>query len=105
MAPSPKHGVAVRCWTCGVMHDVRALQQSFTALPPCCFDSLADVASAFGGAMLRQLPHHIERMVEKRMEFSDAVADAAITSPNPEVRKAAQEWRNARAARKAEGNG
>ena len=105
MSSAPKHGIAVRCWSCGVTHDVRALSQSFNALPPCCFDTLADVASAFGTAMLHQLPHHLERMVEKRMEFSDAVADAAITSPNPEVRKAAQEWRNARAAKKAQDNG
>lgn len=95
-----KHGVSVRCWTCNRTHDVRALASSFEPLEPCCFDSLADVANAFGQAMLRQVPFHIQRLVEKRTEFTDALADAAITSPNPEVRKAAQEWRNDRAAKK-----
>lgn len=113
MSSGAEHGVAVRCWTCGKIHDVRALSATMDPnrqghvlepLAPCCFDTLSDVANAFSRAVLRQLPFNVDRMVEKQMEFNDAVADAAILSPNPAVRKAAQEWRNARAARKSEGS-
>lgn len=98
-----KHGIAVRCWTCGTLHDVRELQRSAEPLPVCCFDSLVDLSNNLGSAMIRQLPHHVERLLAKQLEFSDAVADAAVTSPNPAVRKAAQDWRNERAAKKSDG--
>jgi hypothetical protein len=93
------HGVAVRCWTCGKSHNLRTLAESTEPLPGCCFDSLMEVAHALGLGVISQLPFHIGRVMEKRAEFQDAIADAAILSPNPEVRKAAQQWRNMRAAR------
>jgi hypothetical protein len=73
-------------------------------LDNCCFEVLSTLARSFGGAMLSQLPFHLERIVARQADFNDTLADAAITSPNPEVRKAAQQWRNERAARKRDGS-
>jgi hypothetical protein len=93
------HGIAVRCWACGKSHNLRTLAETPEPLPGCCFDALVEVATTLGMGVFSQLPFHMERLMEKRAAFQDAIADAAILSPNPEVRKAAQRWRNERAAR------
>lgn len=97
---APKHLISVRCWDCGRVSEIGSISG---ALPECCFDTLTKVAGALGSEVISQLPYHQERIVQNHLRFNDAIADAAVTSPNPEVRKAAQDWRNSRAAKKSEG--
>lgn len=104
-----KHGLTLRCWTCGRQHDVRALGDCHGAehkdLPSCCFDTLMEVASVFGRAVFHHLPAHVHRLKDHSEKFRDAMADAGVTSSDPEIRRAAQQWRNERAKEKSEKNG
>jgi len=91
--------VAFKCWACGKI-TVVAPACCEEELRPCCFDTLKDMAEAFSHALIHQLPHHITRMAERQATFNDRLADAAMLSPDPEVRAAAIRWRNERAAQK-----
>lgn len=98
MTTNPQR-VAFRCWKCGIQTMVQP-ECPVEPLAPCCFETLKEMANAFGHAMIHQLPHHLGRLMEKASEFNDKLADAAILSPDPEVRAAAIRWRNERGARK-----
>jgi hypothetical protein len=92
--PESVNPVHFRCWTCLTSFEVRGLASQTEPLNKCCYDTLTDLGQAFNTANLRQLLAQIPRLKKDRVKFNNALADAAILSPDPAVRAAAIKWRN-----------
>ncbi len=91
--------LAYKCWTCGTAHNLRQMLEA-ESIPECCLETLREIAGEFGKAAMLTLLKSLPKLQEQRDSFNDKVADAMMVSPDPEVRKAAIKWRNARAERK-----
>lgn len=97
---SEKHKqIAFKCWKCGAVHHLELLMEA-ESVEECCMDTLREIAGAFGKAAMVTLLKSLPKKMEENDMFNDKVADAMMVSPDPEVRKAAIKWRNARAGRK-----
>ena len=92
MLPGP---VKIQCWTCAKVHDIREhLADDPPVLPDCCRKTLAGLTAAFSKALLAATLRRMEKTDDMETRLSDKLANIAITSDDPELRKLGARWRN-----------
>ena len=80
---------------CPVCESIRDLAEAGKEpWPVCCFHAVLNLSNLFFEAVVSQTVYHSSCVDDST--FLKAVVDAAIVSPNPGVRMAAQKWRNER---------
>jgi len=92
MLPGP---VRFGCWTCEKVHDIRELlADDPPLLPDCCRKSLASLTAAFSKALMTATLNRLKKVDADGDRLSDKLADIAVTSDDPELKKLGQRWRN-----------
>ena len=87
--------IIFECPTCGEKRSVE-VSDSTPLFPPCCFTVLLEGAHQTGAAVMHQMFLQFKQKQEEDQRILDKVADAAIISPDPEVRAAALKYRRNR---------